>query len=83
MAGEFQKHFGNNSICRLCGKEILVDKVRDHCHFTKNYRGQVHFKCIRNLKQKQSNFIPVVFHNFSNCDCHLFLKNLVDKEMKK
>ena len=32
---EEEKHFENNqNICRLCEKEILPDKVRDHCHLT-------------------------------------------------
>ena len=32
------------------------------------------------LRQKQSNFIPILFHNFSNYDCHLFFKTLIDKK---
>ena len=32
----------NNNICRFCEKEILSDKVRDHCHLTSKYRGPAH-----------------------------------------
>ena len=32
------------------------------------------------MKQKQSNFTPFIFHNFSNYDCHLFFKTLIDKD---
>ena len=26
------------------------------------------------------NFIPIIFHNFSNYDCHLFFKTLFDRK---
>ena len=31
-------------------------------------------------KQKQYNFIPIIFHNFSKYDCHLFFKTLIDEK---
>ena len=64
-------------------KEILSDKVRDHCHLTGYYRGAAHNTCNINVTQKQSNFIPFIFHNFSNYDCHMFFKKLVDKKKDK
>ena len=33
-----------------------------------------------NVTQQQSNFIPFLFHNFSNYDCHMFFKKLVHKK---
>ena len=36
-----------------------------------------------NVKQKDSNFIPNFFQNFSNFDCHMFFKNLVDKKKER
>ena len=59
-------------------KNIESDKVRDHCHLTGNYRGPAHNVCNINVKQKDSNFIPFAFHNFSNYDCQMFFKRLVD-----
>ena len=53
---------------------IKIYKVRDHCHFTGRYRGAAHNKC--NLEYKKLKFIPVVFHNLSGYDSHLFTKNL-------
>ena len=47
---------------------------------TGKYRGVAHYNCNINVKQKQSNFIPILFHNFSNYDCHLFFKTLIDKK---
>ena len=78
MKQEDEEDFTNNNICRFCEKEILSDKVRDHCHLTGKYRGPAHNVCNINVKQKVSNFIPFVFHNFTNYDCHMFFKKLVD-----
>ena len=75
--------FKNNNICRFCEKEILSDKVRDHCHLTGEYRGPTFNTCNINVKQKDSNFIPFAFHNFSNYDCHMFFKRLVDLKKDK
>ena len=83
MTEDDEEDFKNNNICRFCEKEILSDKVRDHCHLTGDYRGPAHSKCNINVTQKQSIFIPFIFHNFSNYDCHMFFKKLVDKKKDK
>ena len=83
MTQEDVENFENNKICRFCEKEILSDKVRDHCHLTGKYRGPAHNTCNINVKQKDSNFIPFAFHNFSNYDCHMFFKRLVDLKKDK
>ena len=83
MEQEDEEDFKNNNICRFCEKEILSDKVCDHCHLTGRYRGPSHNICNINVKQKDSNFIPFAFHNFSNYDCHMFLKKLVDLKNDK
>ena len=49
-------------------------KVRDHCHFTGKFRGAAHNKC--NLQFKKPTFTPVIFHNLSGYDAHLFEKIL-------
>ena len=83
MTDNDNEDFENDNICRFCEKIIESDKVRDHCHLTGSYRGSAHNTCNINVTQKQSNFIPFIFHNFSNYDCHMFFKKLVDKKNDK
>ena len=83
MTEENEEDYKNDNICRFCEKNIESDKVRDHCHLTGNYRGPAHSKCNINVTQDQSNFVPFIFHNFSNYDCHIFFKKLVDKKNDK
>ena len=83
MKQEDEEDFTNNNLRRFCEKEILSDKVRDHSHLTGKYRGPAHNTGNINVKQKDSNFIPFAFHNFSNYDCHMFFKRLVDLKKDK
>ena len=48
--------------------------MRDHCHYTGLYRGPAHSLC--NLRYKIPSYIPVVFHNLSGYDAHLFIREL-------
>ena len=78
-----EKDYKNNTISNFCQKFIESDKVRDHCQLTGKYRGLAHTACNLNVKRKDSNFIPFIFHKFSNYDCHLFFEKLVDKKKDK
>ena len=80
MTEKDEEDFRNDNICRFCEKELISDKVRDHCHLTGKYRGPAHSICNINVTQDQSIFIPFIFHIFSNYDCHMFFKKLVDKK---
>ena len=80
MTEEDKQDFENNNICRYCEKYIETDKVRDHCHLTGEYRGPAHNECNLQVKEKDSNFITIGLHNFSNYDCHMFFKTLVDRK---
>ena len=71
---EDKKRFNKESECWICKEPLNNDKVRDHCHYTGRYRGAAHNRC--NLKYRKPKFIPVVFHNLSGYDSHLFIKNL-------
>ena len=78
MTEDDEEGLENFDIRRFCGKGINSDKIRDHCHLTGRYRGPAHDTCNMNVTQKRSSFIPLVFHNLSNFDCHLFFQGLVD-----
>ena len=76
--------FNDATKCWICNEEFddtadgkgykKNEKVKDHCHYTGRFRGAAHNSC--NLKYKKPKFIPVVFHNLSGYDSHLFIKNL-------
>ena len=69
-----QESINRAKICHFCKKELLTDKVRDHCHFTGKYRGAAHNSC--NLQCRKPMILPVVFHNLQGYDSHLFVKQL-------
>ena len=76
-----QKDFQSATHCHICEKKLFRDKetnkilkVRDHCHFTGEYRGAAHNEC--NLKCKKPLILPVIFHNLQGYDSHLFIKQL-------
>ena len=83
MTEENEEDNRSNNICRFCEKNIESDKVKDHCHLTGKYSGPAQSICNINVTQDQSNFIPFIFHNFSNYDSHMFFKKLVDKKNDK
>ena len=56
MKQKDKEDFENNKICKFCEREIISDKVCDHCHLTGKYRGPAHNTCNINVKQKDSNF---------------------------
>ena len=80
MTQEGEKFQRIKNICRFCEKGVFSDKVRDHCHLTGKHRGPAHIICKIIVTQKQINFIPFTFHNFSKYDCHLFFKRLFDND---
>ena len=83
LTEEDEEEFKNNNNCQFCEKNIDSVEIRDNCHLTGKFRGPAHNKCNINVTQQQSNFVPFVFHNFSNYDCHVFFKRLVDKNNHK
>ena len=80
MPEEDKEHCRIFDNCRFCEKNFESDMVRDHCHPTAKYKGPAHRKNHINVTQKKNTFIPSVFYNFTNYDCHLFSKKLVDEK---
>ena len=63
-----------STLCHICNEELGNYRVSDHCHLYGKFRGVAHEVC--NLKYKIRKFFPVVFHNLSGYDSHLFIKTL-------
>ena len=81
LTPEEQKDFQSANVCHICEQDFYVDektgtilKVRDHCHFTGEYRGAAHNEC--NFKCKKPLILSVIFHNLQGYDSHLFIKQL-------
>ena len=88
LTKELKKSYENPKICYICKEKFenkyLKDekyrRVRDHCHYTEEYRGALHSIC--NLKSSVPKKIPIVFHKGSNYDYHFIIKHLAE-EFKK
>ena len=85
MTREDKINYKKATICHICergipkeGNDPRFKKVRDHCHLTGKFRGAAHDKC--NLEYRLPKFYPVIFHNLSGYDSHLFIKNLGKSE---
>ena len=57
LTNEENQSYQKQKVCCICKKEFSIDdenkkyhKVRDHCHYTGNYRGVAHNVC--NLRYK-------------------------------
>ena len=70
------KRYKRSTKCHICYKPFTQTnlKVRDHCHYTGLYRGPTHLLC--NLRYKIPSYIPVLFHNLSGYNAHLFIREL-------
>ena len=76
--GEKKSH-NQAKTCYLCNQKFTKlqgqFKVKDHDHFTGMYRGAAHDSC--NLKLRNNLYkIPVIFHNMTGYDSHLFVKKI-------
>ena len=88
LTKEQQESYENAKICYICKENFETKyvkvktycKVRDHCHYTGEYRGAAHSIC--NLNYCVPTKIPIIFHNGSNYDYHFIIKELAE-EFKK
>ena len=62
-------------------KDKKCCKVRDHYHYTGEYRSAVYSIC--NLRCNVPKRVPIVFHNGSNFDYHFIIKELAEKIKKQ
>ena len=70
------KKYKKETKCHICYKPFTLrdPKLRDHCYYTGLYRGPAHSLC--NLRYRIPSYIPVLFHNLSGYDAHLFIREL-------
>ena len=70
--GEARERFLFATHRYICKKELnrMVEPVvRDHCHFTGEFRGAVHQHCNLYYKIDKSRYkVPIVFHNLHGYD---------------
>ena len=83
LTKEEKKIHREQKVCYIFKKRFSIDddnkkynKVRDHCHYTRKYRGAAHRTC--NLRYKTLKEIPVV-HNYSTYDYHFIIKELAEE----
>ena len=79
-----EKSFLKSNNCWLCDNnfENINDKVRHYCKMTGRYLGAAHQTCIDYVnKVNLHKFIPVLYHNFSKYDCHMFFNELINSKV--
>ena len=89
LTKEQKESYEYAKICYICKekyenkylKDKTYSKVRDHFHYTGEYRGAVHTIC--NLKYSVLKKVPIVFHNASNCDYHFIIIELAEEFKNK
>ena len=88
LTKEQRESYENSKTCYICQEKFenkhwknkKYCKVRDHCHYTREYRGAAHSIC--NLKYRVPKKVLRVFHNGSNYDYHFIIKEFAE-EFKK
>ena len=70
--------YDNVTLFHICNEELDEDQVRYHCHLSGKFTDAAYEVC--NLKYKVPQFSPVVFHNLSGYESHLFIKTLRNSE---
>ena len=67
------------TVCHICEKELGKERVRDHCHYSGEYRGAAHESCNLEytlVKGHSRAKVPVYFHNGKGYDFHLLLPEM-------
>ena len=74
--------FQQSKSCWICEKLIDNDeeKVRDHCHITRKFRGAAHWSCNINLELTKK--VSIIFHNLKGYDSHLIFCELDKFDVK-
>ena len=83
---EAKEKFESATHCHICKEKLnrLVEpNVRDHCHFTGQFRGAAHQQCNLNYKIGKKRYrLPIVFRNLREYDAHLIFQKIKVKHRK-
>ena len=72
LTKEENKSYKEQETCHICKRKFCLDKddesykkrkIKDHCHYTRKFRGAAHIKC--NLNYKVLKDIPIIIRNAS------------------
>lgn len=63
-----------STLYHMLGNTLGGDKFRDYNHLSGKNRGAANNKC--NLAFQLPKFVPIVFHNLSGSNAHLFVREL-------
>ena len=76
MSEKDEERFQSSSKYWICDKLFGVgdNKVRDHCHITRKYKGSAHWSCNINLGLTKK--VPVTFHNLRGYDSQLIMREI-------
>ena len=83
IISEEEEHlFQQSNSCWICEKLIDNDdeKVRDHFHVTRKFRGAAHWSCNKSLQLTKR--VPIIFHNLKGYDSHLIFCELNKFDVK-
>ena len=82
MIEEEEHLFQESNSCWICDKltDHEYEKVRDHCHVTRKFRGAAHRSC--NIKFQLNKKVPVIFHNLRRYNSHLIFCKLDKFDVK-
>ena len=89
MTSEQQESYENTKICYISKekfenkyvKDKKYCKVRYHCRYTREYRGNTHSICV--LKYSVPKKIHIAFHNGYNYDSNFIIKELAEEFEKQ
>ena len=76
MPAEEQEKLQLSNNCWICDKlfDTGDEKVRDHCHMARKYKGAAHWSC--NINVNLTKNISVRFYNLKGYDSHLIIKEI-------
>ena len=71
-----------NQKCHICNKlfDVGDNKVRDHDHVTRKYRGSAHWSC--NINRKLTEKVSVIFYNLKAYGSHLIVQEIGKFDVK-